>query len=121
MNKIRCFGLSITAVLGMVAFMQINSQETPKLGKDPIKKVIAAMTLEEKAYFVTGTGMSMPGAMNTESPAPASAAPVVGETKSLVEGAAGTTYEIPRLGITRAEGICQNAFAAARRIAEPAL
>jgi|GEM_PF-5917121 len=33
----------------------------PKLGKDPVKKVIAAMTLEEKAALVVGTGMRMPG------------------------------------------------------------
>jgi len=34
---------------------------SPKLGKDPVKKVIAAMTLEEKAALVVGTGMRMPG------------------------------------------------------------
>jgi beta-glucosidase len=84
----------------MVAFMQVHSQEVPKLGKDPIEKVIAAMTLEEKAYFVTGRGMNMPGVMNTTNPSSTPVGPVVGETKDLVEGAAGTTYEIPRLGIT---------------------
>ena len=99
MNAIRYFGLSFVAVLGMVAFMQINSQEAPRLGKDPVKKVIAAMTLEEKAYFVTGRGMNMPGVTNTTNPSSTPGAPVVGETKDLVEGAAGTTYEIPRLGI----------------------
>ncbi len=99
MNRIRYFGLSFVAVLGMVAFMQINSQEVPRLGKDPVKKVIAAMTLEEKAYFVTGRGMNMPGVMNTMNPSSTPGEPVVGETKDLVEGAAGTTYEIPRLGI----------------------
>jgi beta-glucosidase len=99
MNKIRDYGLSSIAVFGMVAFMQLNSQEVPRLGKDPVKKVIAAMTLEEKAYFVTGRGMNMPGVTDTTSPSSIPGGPVIGETKALVEGAAGTTYEIPRLGI----------------------
>ena len=77
----------------MVAFMQINSQEVPRLGKDPVKKVIAAMTLEEKARFVTGKGMNMPGVMDTTNPSSTPGGPVVGETKDLVEGPAGTTYE----------------------------
>ena len=100
MNKIRYFGLFFAASLGVVAFMQIHSQEIPKLGKDSIKKVIAAMTLEEKAYFVTGRGMNMPGGGNIENPSSTPGGPVVGETRDLVEGAAGTTYEVPRLGIT---------------------
>jgi beta-glucosidase len=83
----------------MVAFMQIHSSEVIRLGKGPIKKVIAAMTLEEKAYLVTGRGMNMPGVTNTMNPSSTPGGPVVGETKDLVEGAAGTTYEIPRLGI----------------------
>jgi beta-glucosidase len=99
MNMIRYFGLSLVAVLGTVSFMQINSQEVPRLGKDPVKKVVAAMTLEEKAYFVTGRGMNMPGVINTMNASSTPGGPVVGETKDLVEGAAGTTYEIPRLGI----------------------
>ena len=49
------------ASLGLLAFGQNKSNPVPQLGKDSIKKVIAAMTLEEKAYFVTGTGMNMPG------------------------------------------------------------
>lgn len=100
MNKIKYFGLSLVAVLGMVAFMQVSSQEVPKLGKDPVKKVVAAMTLEEKAYFVTGRGMNAPGVINTMNSSSTPGEPVAGETKELVEGAAGTTYEIPRLGIT---------------------
>ncbi|MBN1569081.1 MAG: glycoside hydrolase family 3 C-terminal domain-containing protein [Acidobacteria bacterium] len=58
------------------------------------------MTLEEKAYFVTGTGMDLPGMPSAQDSEQTPGAPVIGETKSLVEGAAGTTYEIPRLGIT---------------------
>lgn len=61
----------------------------PQLGKASIDKVIAAMTLEEKAHLVIGTGME---GFSGE-------APVIGETRNLVPGAAGTTYPIPRLGI----------------------
>lgn len=88
-----------------------NSQtgNVPKLGKDPVKKVIAAMTLEEKAALVVGTGMRMPGGPPpsgttakppANAPANAPSGPVVGRTQSLVEGAAGTSFAIPRLGIT---------------------
>lgn len=62
----------------------------PQLGKASLDDVIAAMTLEEKAHLVVGTGME--GFENGDSA-------VVGETRSLVPGAAGTTYPIPRLGI----------------------
>lgn len=61
----------------------------PQLGKSPIKEVIGAMTLEEKAHLVVGTGMA---GLSGDSA-------VVGETQSLVPGAAGTTYPIKRLGI----------------------
>jgi beta-glucosidase len=87
----------------------------PKLGKDPVKKVVAAMTLEEKAALVVGTGMRMPGGPPpavpgnkpplpqgnppSNQPVPPSG-PVIGETQSLVAGAAGTTYVLARLGIT---------------------
>ncbi|MDE6286258.1 MAG: beta-glucosidase, partial [Muribaculaceae bacterium] len=64
--------------------------KTPKLGKDSIDDVIAAMTLEEKARLIVGTGME--GVTSGDSA-------VVGETRSIVPGAAGTTYPIERLGI----------------------
>jgi beta-glucosidase len=100
MNKIRFIGLGIVVVLGLLSVIQCKSKKAPQLGKDPIKKVIAAMTLAEKAYFVTGTGMDLPGMPSATSSEPTPGAPVIGETKKLVEGAAGTSYEIPRLGIT---------------------
>jgi len=79
----------------------------PKFGKDPVKKVISAMTLEEKAAFVVGTGMQMPGgpppsARNNQQgnpPANSPQGPVIGQTKSLVAGAAGTSWSLARLGI----------------------
>lgn len=64
--------------------------KVPQLGKSSLDDVIAAMTLEEKAHLVVGTGMA--GFDGGDSA-------VVGETHSLVPGAAGTTYPIERLGI----------------------
>jgi beta-glucosidase len=80
----------------------------PKLGKDPVKKIIAAMTLEEKAALVVGTGMRMPGGPppspdgkpSGNPPAAFPSEPVIGATESLVAGAAGTSFSLPRLGIT---------------------
>lgn len=57
----------------------------------PINKeeIVGKMTLEEKAHFVIGTGMS--GATGNNA--------VVGATKKLVPGTAGTTYPLDSLGI----------------------
>jgi beta-glucosidase len=99
MNLIKVLALLLVASLGLLAFSQSKSDVLPQLGRDPIKRVIAAMSLEEKAFFVTGTGMNMTGTPNAASEKPTPGAPVVGETLRLVPGAAGTTYEIPRLGI----------------------
>jgi beta-glucosidase len=71
------------------------SQNTPKLGKDPLSKVISAMTLEEKVSLVVGTGMRMfgpPAASQKQEPA-------TGEHRRIVDGSSGSTIEIPRLGI----------------------
>lgn len=61
----------------------------PQLGKSSLDEVIGAMTLEEKAHLIVGTGMA---GFSGDSA-------VIGETKKLVPGAAGTTYPIERLGI----------------------
>jgi beta-glucosidase len=91
--------------------------QAPRLGQASVKEVIAAMTLEEKASLVVGTGMRMgpppgagspgaPGAKPTAkpatAPAPTAPAPATPAQRppSLVPGAAGTTFAIPRLGIT---------------------
>jgi beta-glucosidase len=96
MKKTMKYAFIIVTGLGFLLLAFNGCRKAPLLGADPIQKVIAAMTLEEKAYFVTGTGMSMPGSTNS---AQTPGAPVVGQTQSLVAGAAGTTYEIPRRGI----------------------
>ena len=51
--------------------------------------MVNAMTLEEKAHLIIGTGMA---GFSGDSA-------VIGETRKLVPGAAGTTYPIERLGI----------------------
>ena len=68
----------------------ITHAQAPQLGKASIDEVIKAMTVEEKARLLVGTGMAGFGE---------GSGAVVGETQSLVPGAAGTTYPIPRLGI----------------------
>ncbi|MGD0754813.1 MAG: glycoside hydrolase family 3 N-terminal domain-containing protein [Bacteroidales bacterium] len=100
----------IASVLLVSYVISASSQNgnVPKLGKDPVKKVIAAMTLEEKVSLVVGTGMRMPfgppPSANAKPPAnpPANppSGPVIGQTKDLVDGAAGTSFALPRLGIT---------------------
>jgi len=62
--------------------------QTPKLDKNNIEEVIAAMTLEEKAHLIVGTSLKQEDEVG-----------VVGYTKNIVPGAAGTTYPIERLGI----------------------
>ena len=74
----------MSASIGAVA------QQAPQLTPNNIDNVIGAMTTEEKVHLLIGTGME--GFSDGESA-------VIGETKSLVPGAAGTTYPIPRLGI----------------------
>jgi beta-glucosidase len=94
----------IFLILCVFTGVSVNAQTAikslPKLGKDPLIRVISAMTLEEKVNMVVGTGMRMPGAPPETSKALDQMSPVVGQTQDLVSGAAGTTYAIPRLGIT---------------------
>lgn len=82
--KKRLFAAAIT-----VATLTACGPNVPQLGEASIDEVIAAMTLEEKAHLVVGTGMK---GFSGDSA-------VIGATKSLVPGAAGTSYPIERLGI----------------------
>ena len=79
--------LWITAIVA--ATLTSCGESVPKLGKASIDDVIAAMTTEEKAHFVIGTGSAGVAADSAS----------IGYTKHLVPGAAGTSYPIPRLGI----------------------
>ena len=78
----------------LVVLLTAHGQNTPQLGKDPIDKVIAAMTTEEKVSLLIGTGMPGFGGQSA----------VVGSTQSIVPGAAGTTFPIERLGIPAVVG-----------------
>ena len=84
---------------GMTLNAQTAGKTLPQLGKDPLSKVIAAMTLEEKVNLVVGQGMRMSGVPPELSQAVGQMSPVVGETQDQVPGSAGTTYSILRLGI----------------------
>ncbi|MCC4212987.1 beta-glucosidase [Leeuwenhoekiella parthenopeia] len=59
------------------------------------QELIDELTLDEKIYFLIGTGMEVPGLPEDSKPAMA----VVGATKNEVAGAAGTSYAVPRLAI----------------------
>jgi beta-glucosidase len=88
--------LSHTAVTLLLFIYCLNvqaqsSQAVPQLGKASIEEVVNAMTLEEKAKLLVGKGMNLPGV--------ATGGTAIGQTEDKVPGAAGTTFEIPRLGI----------------------
>jgi len=76
--------------------MAQTKQHVPQLGKDPLKKVIAAMTVEEKVKLIVGMGMNYDnipdGILPPKDPADA-------KIPEKVPGAAGRTHAIARLGI----------------------
>lgn len=80
---------SITSlIIASLALFSCNS--VPQLSKHNIDKVVEAMTLEEKAFVVTG--IEMDKGTDTHSA-------VIGSSAKRVKGAAGATHAIPRLGI----------------------
>jgi beta-glucosidase len=87
----RRFIIVILLIAAVVAIMPkgLLAQDTPQLGKAPIEDVINAMSIEEKAHILVGTGMDGISENN----------PFASKTKIIVPGAAGTTYSIQRLGI----------------------
>ncbi|MBP3245990.1 MAG: glycoside hydrolase family 3 protein [Bacteroidaceae bacterium] len=84
MKKIMFFGL------GMAALM-VGCTSADKVSKNTIdqKEVMGKLSLEDKAHFVIGTGMSGFSGDNA----------VIGATRNIVPGAAGTTYPLDSLGI----------------------
>ena len=70
------------------AFCTVSLLSQPKLSKDTIDEVLGAMTLQEKATLLVGSGW---GSMTAGS--------MTASDATLVPGAAGTTRAIPRLGI----------------------
>jgi len=106
MNTIKaCFlfaGALFAGALYSPCTAQTNNSNLPRLGKNPVKEIVAAMTLEEKSMLVVGANMRPRGGPRpaaTTAGATAPPGPVIGQTRQLVPGAAGTTYAIPRLGI----------------------
>jgi len=111
MKKIKNYSLIL---LMSIYASVVMAQQAPQLGKASVKEVVSAMTLEEKASLLVGKGMGFtmpapsatgnaaPGAPGAAPATPAAppSAPVIGQTQALVPGAAGTTYDVPRLGIT---------------------
>ena len=85
----------------LIPSLTIKAQTVPQLGKNSIKEVIAAMTLEEKVQLLVGTGRAPKpkpagnGVSNGWVPEP----PMIGYTETKVSGAAGNTAAITRLGI----------------------
>jgi beta-glucosidase len=115
--KNKYFTCRVLFVFAMaMALTAYSYAQAPQLGKATVKQVVAAMTLEEKVNLVVGTGMRMPGAPPSAPPVNPNAQPGqppqgqpaqapspgqgVGQTSVLVDGSAGTTFAIPRLGIT---------------------
>ncbi len=85
MNNMKKLIIAAACCLPLAA----GAQKAPQLGKTSIDKVVKAMTLEEKASLLIGTGMA---GMSGNSA-------VVGATQDLVPGAAGTSRPVERLGI----------------------
>lgn len=93
----------ILATMALLAAVCISCNRTPRLGRSSIKRVISAMTLEEKVRMVVGTSTDRalppdmaPGIVNRES---YPGGPSTHLTQNQVPGAAGDGYAIPRLGI----------------------
>lgn len=79
------------AMIAAISAFALNANAAnPKLKKTNIDKVVAAMTLEEKAALVVGVGMDS-GEEGLSA--------TIGAQAELVPGAAGSTHAIKRLGI----------------------
>ena len=102
----KVFALLLLLLLCLSATsMDAQNTQALQLGKASVKEIIAAMTLEEKASLVvgkSGTGMlpaSTDGTPGTSSPGTAPTGPMIGQMQALVEGAAGRTFDLDRLGV----------------------
>jgi len=83
----------LMAIVAMYAQLRSNHAQAPlaHLGKNSLKEVIAAMTVEEKVKLLVGMGMDLnvPSLIDQEDK----------KVPEKVPGAAGRTHAIPRLGI----------------------
>ena len=87
--KLNFLIISLLGCSFLVSPNLFSQDRFPQLGKDPVATVIKAMTLEEKASFVVGTGFAMPGMSPRKST----------EAPDRVTGISGHSRAIPRLGI----------------------
>ncbi len=108
--------LTLIAILSVTGLFSCQSgSKTPQLGQAPVKKVIAAMTIKEKAELVTGTGMNfeLPDSILKTLPeqvqemfshrsvqGDSAWVAMINNIKGLVPGAAGRTAEFPDLNIS---------------------
>lgn len=83
-----------TAILFALIIVYMSTiAQLPQLGKDAKSKIINAMTVQEKARLIMGLGMNVPGFSDNMLP------PDTIKAYNPVDGSAGVTYAIPRLGI----------------------
>lgn len=75
-------------LLVSISLATTAQDEVPRLGKASISAIVKAMTLEEKASLVVGTGLRFEGR-----------GPVIGEADGRVPGATGNTMSIARFNI----------------------
>ncbi|MBO7049984.1 MAG: glycoside hydrolase family 3 protein [Bacteroidaceae bacterium] len=83
----RAFVPAVCLILPVIMLLSCN--RTVEFGKSPVRKVVDAMTLEEKVNLLVGVA-----AWNGDD-----IAREIKDTKNLIPGCAGQTYPIPRLGI----------------------
>ena len=77
------------ACAALMVFATVSCNRKVEFGKSPVKKVVAAMTLEEKVNLLVGVGAWNGNDIAQE----------IKDAKNLIPGCAGQTYPIPRLGI----------------------
>ena len=86
MTKKALIPVALAAVISLVT---VSCNRKVEFGKSPVKKVVAAMTLEEKVNLLVGVGAWNGNDIAQE----------IKDAKNLIPGCAGQTYPIPRLGI----------------------
>jgi len=82
-------GLIPVACAVLMALVSVSCRLKVEFGKSPVKRVVAAMTLEEKVSLLVGVGAWNGNDIAQE----------IKDAKALIPGCAGQTYPIPRLGI----------------------
>ncbi len=85
----RKLGLVTIGIAAAMTLMMTACDRKVEFGKSPVKKVVAAMTLQEKVNLLVGVG-----AWNGDD-----IAQEIKDARNLIPGCAGQTYPIPRLGI----------------------